>query len=391
MTIDNYCSQKFWWLSVDLEKRQTLSCCAATPHKIDFDWLTQNPGEIFNSPQLIQERSLMLDGRGLEVASCDPTCWKAEQTGLASRRLLSGSDALTHISVHSSPEILHVIVGTDCNLSCSYCCKQYSSAWAQDINLQGNYRVITPDDRYIMTDRDRVLIGLSQKQLAQGQTMSCLIDEIGKICHEDSLEEVNITGGEPFLYLALESLMSRIPDTLTCSIFTGLGVNTKRLKQELEKIRHRKNLNIVISGENTYQHYEFNRFGHSYDRFMTNIKIIEDSGIPYSFHATLSNLTVFDLANFYRLYGHRSITFAPCNDPDFLAMHVMDSESKSLIMSTIAGLPLDIQDQIHTAITADPTQQQVDNARSFVYEFTKRRALDLHHYPESFRTWLLHE
>jgi hypothetical protein len=34
-----YCNQKFWWLSIDIERFQTLSCCAATAHKIDFAWL----------------------------------------------------------------------------------------------------------------------------------------------------------------------------------------------------------------------------------------------------------------------------------------------------------------------------------------------------------------
>ena len=72
--VDNfYCSQKFTSLSIDLEKRLLYSCCSAVPEKIDLDWLQQNPGMLFNSPNLQQERQAMLDN--MPVPGCQQSCW----------------------------------------------------------------------------------------------------------------------------------------------------------------------------------------------------------------------------------------------------------------------------------------------------------------------------
>ena len=86
-TLQNfYCSEKFTWLSVDFEKRQSYSCCAATPHAIDLNWIKQNPGQLFNTPHLIEERQTMLAGQ--PVASCQSPCWQPESQNMTSRRML---------------------------------------------------------------------------------------------------------------------------------------------------------------------------------------------------------------------------------------------------------------------------------------------------------------
>ena len=127
-----YCNQKFWWLSVDLEKFQTFSCCAATPQRVNLSWVKENPGQIFNTPLLQQERTMMLDNQ--PVSSCSSSCWVPESQGMPSRRLTTNGQLSTHSSVVSSPETLNIVVGTDCNMTCVYCCKFYSTAWSRDIS-----------------------------------------------------------------------------------------------------------------------------------------------------------------------------------------------------------------------------------------------------------------
>ena len=103
--IDNqyYCSQKFWWLTVEPERRSMLSCCAASTEKIDLNWLKENPGQLFNTPNLQQERQQMLENN--PVASCEDSCWRAERIGLPSRRTRSGSTIKSHLDVVSSPTV----------------------------------------------------------------------------------------------------------------------------------------------------------------------------------------------------------------------------------------------------------------------------------------------
>ena len=79
-----FCSEKFTWLSVDLERKTTRSCCAARPHNIDLKWLTANTGQLFNTPELINERKMMLDNQ--PVATCEDLCWRTEERGMVSKR-----------------------------------------------------------------------------------------------------------------------------------------------------------------------------------------------------------------------------------------------------------------------------------------------------------------
>jgi hypothetical protein len=155
---DFYCSEKFTWLSVDLEKRQHFSCCAALPTKIDLTWLKDNPGQLFNTAHLQQERQQMLDN--IPVPSCEGPCWKPERDNLVSRRDILQSYVKTHTNITvKSPEQFHIMLGSTCNLTCSYCCKQYSSAWLKDIADNGPYM---DRDRFTLNKLDSILTKISQ-------------------------------------------------------------------------------------------------------------------------------------------------------------------------------------------------------------------------------------
>ena len=170
-----YCNQKFWWLSVDLGKFQTYSCCAATPQRVDLSWIKQNPGQIFNTPILQQERQMMLEDK--PVSSCNSSCWIPESQGMPSRRITASGTTLTHQNIISSPEILNVIVGTDCNMTCVYCCKFYSTAWGKDV-AENSYHVDSGDDRFVINSTDRVLPFISQKEIATSSKRQFMTDEI---------------------------------------------------------------------------------------------------------------------------------------------------------------------------------------------------------------------
>jgi organic radical activating enzyme len=370
-----YCNQKFWWLSVDIERFQTLSCCAATPNKIDFTWMKDNPGQLFNTPLLQKERSAMLNNQ--PVDSCVATCWRAEANGLVSRRLVMNGDLLTHTNITATPENLHIIVGTSCNMTCSYCCKQYSSAWRRDINDNGSYSMDMLDDRYTVNPMDRIISKLSQKEIGESDISKRLIDEIKLLC--TTVKEVTITGGEPFLYNGLSKLVEIIPNTIDIKIWTGLGVDTKRFVKILEEISL-PNVSIMISAENTGKLYEFNRYGNTWQRFLDNLSHIK---IKHKFNATVSNLTIHGLPDFTKMFDN--IIFSPCNDPDFLAINVMDDISKSMLLDK---LPLSARTLINDSIHVEPTEQQRRDLNTYVTEFTSRRDLSLDIFPTNFIRWM---
>lgn len=383
---DYYCSQKFWWLSIDIEKMQTLSCCAASPHKINTQWLIQNPGKLFNTIELQTERQMMLDGH--PVTGCFSNCWQPESKGLPSRRLEMKSNVVTHTDVDATPKVLHIIVGSDCNMTCSYCCKQYSSAWKQDILTNGEYSVQTNDDRYKLNNLDRVTLNLSQKDIAKSKLSEQLIQEITSTVQQKSCNQVNITGGEPFLYLALENLISKLPADVDVCVWSGLGVTTTRFAKIVDKLSKYPNVRITISAENIQDYYEFNRYGNSWKQFETNLNTLKQSGISYNFNATVSNLTLFGLPAFFEYAKDCVVTYSPCTDPEFLAINVLDNASKQLILKNLSDLPTGLQKLISTSIDLNATDAQKENLKNYLTTFASRRNLSLNIYPSSFTQWI---
>jgi len=382
-----YCSQKFWWLSVDLAKRQTLSCCSADPKSIDMSWLNQHPGQLFNSPHLQQERTLMLQNQ--PVASCNTACWQPESQGKSSRRLVFKSDLLAETDVQASPKELNIIVGNDCNMTCVYCCKQYSSAWLRDLSENGTYHnVDTGNDRFEINNVDRILLRVSQKALDKSESTQCLLTEIRSILLASTIRQVIITGGEPFLYLGLAELVKSIPLHVKVIIQSGLGVDSRRLVQELNKLPVQQ-IEVGISAETTDQLYEFVRHGNTWKQFTENIQILRDLAIHYSFSSVVSNLTIHGIAEFAHYAEDAVVRYYPCNDPDFLSISVLDPVSKDQILKSVDQLPLAARSTIVESITAEPTEPQRRNLNEYVNEFSKRRnILSSALLPQSFLEWM---
>jgi organic radical activating enzyme len=390
MTVANpnfYCSQKFWWLSVDLAKRQTLSCCAADPVSIDMAWLNQHPGQLFNTPHLQQERTMMLQNQ--PVASCNTACWQPESQGKSSRRLVFKSNVLAETDIQASPTELNIIVGNDCNMTCVYCCKQYSSAWLRDLSENGTYHTVdTGDDRFEINNVDRILLKVGQKDLTKSETTQRLLNEIHSILLSSTITQVVITGGEPFLYLGLVELVKSIPSHVKVIIQSGLGVDSRRLRQELEKLPTAQ-IEVGISAETTDQLYEFVRHGNTWKRLVENIQILKDLRVPYSFTSVVSNLTIHGLAKFTQYADAATVRYYPCNDPDFLSISVLDPVSKDQILQAVDQLPINLKSVIVKSITADPTEQQRCNLNEYVNEFSKRRnLLPSTVLPQSFVDWM---
>ena len=377
---DFYCNQKFWWLTIDLERSQTYSCCSATPHPLDLTWIKKNPGGIFNTPTLQQERKMMLANQ--PVASCDSSCWIPESQGMPSRRSIANGHIQTHSNIVSSPESLNIVVGTDCNMTCVYCCKFYSTAWKKDI-AKGTYPVSRSDDRFVLNKTDRILQLISQKEIASSSKQQLILEEIKKLCQTSSIKEILITGGEPFLYIELSQLIEHLGNEIPIKVYTGLGVDENRFLKEIKKIA-KKNITVVVSAENIEHNYEFTRYGNTWKRFITNIQHLKEQGINYEFNATVSNLTLPGLKNFIEWTNGIPINFQPCTDPDFLSIGVLDLDTKEIIRSSLDRMP----DFIAQALEVVPTEKQVYNLKSYIKEFANRRSLSLEIFPPTLASWL---
>lgn len=370
--MSNYCSQKFWWLSVEPERRQVQSCCAAYPHKIDINWLKKNPGRLFNIPVLQQERQAMLDNH--QVPSCEASCWAPERDGKISRRTRMGSTKQTHTNINSTPETIHINVGSDCNLTCVYCTRQYSTAWLRDIVENGPY---LDDPRYKINSNDKILLNLGQKKINETETYNLILEEIAK--YKDC-ETVYISGGEPFLNNNLVALLKQFNQKI--KLYTGLGISTDRLERVLADMPD--NVEFGVSAENINEHYEFIRYNNTFEKFERNLNLLKKNR-KVSFSCTITNLTIFNFKQFEEYADGIPIEIGFCNEPDYLSANVLDDHSKnSLLLTNFANNDQDIKDTLKQSYS----EEKKHNLKKFLTEYTRRRNLDISIFPKHFVNWL---
>lgn len=371
--MNNYCSQKFWWLSVEPERRQVQSCCSAYPHKIDLAWVKNNSGNLFNIPVLQKDRKDMLNE--IQVKSCEGSCWAPERQGKPSRRTIMKTYIKTHDSIVSKPEVLHVNLGSDCNLTCVYCSKQYSTSWLRDISDNGPYDI--NESRYKINSNDRILLRLGQKEINNTQSYNLIIQEMAKYTE---CTNVYITGGEPFLNNSLVDLVKNF--TQKIKIYTGLGVGTARLEKILSQLPG--HVEFGVSAESIGNEYEFIRYNNTFDQFEQNLKILL-SDYQVTFSSTISNLTIPFFKKFEEYYPNLPIELSFCNEPDYLSVNVLDATSKDIIRN----LNFRTDDEnIKLMLNQEYTESQKKHLVIFIKEFVKRRNLDLKIFPTHFLNWL---
>lgn len=373
--IDSYCNQKFWWLNVDLTRKQQYSCCAATPSDINIQWLSTNPGQLFNTPLLQLERRAMLDNR--PVASCRDTCYNPESQGLISRRQLEHGYKKTHKDIDATPSLVNVVLGSTCNLTCVYCCKQYSSAWLKDIEDSGPY---FDTDRFRIFESDRFK---KHFDIQADSDYKLLLDELAKL----QPDTIHISGGEPFLYNNLLDLVASTK-AKTIKINTGLGVDPNRFQQQINKLKSVPNVEIIVSGETTGDLYELVRYGNSFDRFEANLQTVQQSGLKITLINVISNLTVLGLVDYYQRYQHNEFYFLLCNDPDFLGVNVLDEHTKTIVIEQLEKSDHPAKNTVLENISKPATVKQQQDFAHYVKEFAQRRNISLDLLPTSLRQWI---
>jgi organic radical activating enzyme len=384
---DYYCSMKFKFLKIDLESKTTYNCHAAQPHAVDFKWLGNNPGNLFNTDINVAERQMMLENK--RNPSCEQNCWSAEDLGIQSPRQYQSGISRTHFNVNVQPEIIDITIGADCNLTCSYCCKEYSTAWRRDIVVNGDYAIDNHADRYQATDKDRILLKISQPELKHSSQYQQLMQEVELAAPE--LKKLVVTGGEPLLDNFLIDTMNRLKMSKqsVIEVYTGLGVSESRFAKIVQQLKQVANLTMIISAETVGKHAEFNRYGIQWKEFLHKIDLLKQNGIKIKFQSTITNLTVFGFAEFYNLFKEHDIILTFAHQPTMMSAHVLDHNSKQHLTQQLEVLPAEFSTPLLQSLEPMPTDMQRTDIRNFLTEFTARRQdLNLNIFPKTFIEWL---
>jgi len=386
---DYYCNLKFRFLKIDLVSDNIYTCHAAKPHTIDYDWLNKHPGQLFNNQINVEERKMML--QNIRNPSCEQNCWPSEDKGAISPRLFQNGPQKTHKLIKLQPEIVDLTINAECNLTCVYCCKEFSTAWTKDIINNGNYNFNNNSNRHHSNENDHKKLATKQKELKQTDKYKLLLDEFNII--SGNIQKLIITGGEPFLDNTLVNLLTKINITSKTKviIYSGLGVRNVRFFDIMNKIKSLDHLDIhlYISAETTGKLLEFTRYGVIWEEFSEKINFLTRNNFNIHFHCTITNLTAFGFVKFYKSYSYVNMHVTFAYVPDMMAPYVLDETSKAHILSELNDVPDDFKNKITKSILPNPSNTQREDIRTFLTEFTKRRLdINVNVFPDSFLRWV---
>jgi len=378
---DVYCSTKFKELQVHVQSRLIYNCCKAWPERVNLDWLEKNPGKLFHTPTMIADRQAMLEGQ--RTRACNHGCYRYEDQGLVSARSRASKEKITDI--YNPLETLKISLSNDCNLTCVYCSSEWSTAWSRDIDKNGEYNI----DGYENENDNWVKLWNKIKQKNRSTESKFFKLLLKEISLSEGIKNITILGGEPLLNNGLIELLNTVKDK-KINITSGLGIKKNKFKNIIDQIENKKNISFTLSAESTGSIFEFMRYGSTWKEFLNNLEHLKKSGIKINFLSTITNLTSFDILNFYEMFEEKhDIYYNPVTDRSFLQPNVLDDRSKELLINSIDDrLDNLFFSRLKQSISQKYDYKEKNKLSIFLKEFSKRRNLKLDIFPEHFLKWL---
>jgi len=379
--MDYYCSAKFTDLMIHVQGRLLYNCCKAYPERVNLDWLEANPGRLFHTDTMLEDRRLMLDNKS--CVSCHHGCYKYEEQRLTSTRQKYIND--TKISdPHAPIRHLDISLSTDCNLTCMYCSPEWSSSWQKDIEKNGDYLL---DGVPVKQNDNWSNLWAKMKQKSRGIESRFFAQILREIKLSTGLQSVSILGGEPLLNNQLDQMLDYVHGK-KITITTGLGVSDARLRKVLQKTKG-MNVTFQISGESTGELFELIRHGVTWKNFKNRINMIEQNGHKIRFISTISNLSVMGFTEFYNTYHEKhEIQINHLTGTSWMMPHVLDDRSKNNFIDSIKNKNnLPEFNNITRMIDKKPDDKDRINTGDYLKQFSSRRSIDLAFLPVHFLEW----
>jgi uncharacterized Fe-S cluster-containing radical SAM superfamily protein len=192
-----------------------------------------------------------------------------------------------------------------CNFACVYCNPEFSSRWADELDIKQS----------APTEQQRA----NFKQY--------IFD------HADQLEHVYLAGGEPLLMRENLELLDLLNPDVNLRINTNLSkVDT----QVFERICRFKNVHWTVSVETIEDEFEYVRHGGRWQDFQDNLKHIHALGHKITFnmlHFLLNYQSIFGCVDFLKAQGFHNNAFVvgALLEPEYLNIrHLPDSVLQSV-------------------------------------------------------------
>ena len=323
---ESFCAAKWYNATIWLGSGMTTSCHHPPAHSVDIDKLSANPKLLHNTDQKKQDRAMMQ--RGERPAGCE-YCWKIEDMGRD-----AVSDRVFKTIIYEDSELdqafntpadqdvnlktLEIAFDRTCQLACSYCNPAFSSTWVRDIKNNGPYQNLRSDGRNHFTHTHE------SSQLYTFSETNPYIEAFFRWWETDlhkTLQELRITGGEPFMSGHTWQLIEwfkknpgRSHTKLAINSNLGPNVDVDRFLDSIDGL----DVDIYTSNESVGLQAEYIRDGLDWRLWITNMHKIARSGKVRGLHVmnTINALCLDSLPEFLDLlvsfkseYGQDSPNF----------------------------------------------------------------------------------
>ena len=322
----SFCAAKWYNATIWLGSGHTTSCHHPPAHLVDKDKVGINPRLLHNTPQKKEDRRKMINGE--RPPGCE-YCWKIEDMGrdAVSDRVYKSKiypiEALNE--AHKNPpdsdvnlRTLEIAFDRTCQFACSYCNPAFSSTWVRDIHKNGPYQHLVSDGRNHFTHEH------ASSQLYRIGETNPYVEAFFAWWESDlhqTLQELRITGGEPFMSAHTWKLIDWFRNNqgksntrLAINSNLGTDVDIDRLLEATQGMQ----IDLYTSNESMGLQAEYIRDGLVWDDWANNVERLLDSGQFRSIHVmnTINALCLDSLDQFLECmlqwkteYGRDALNF----------------------------------------------------------------------------------
>ena len=251
-----------------------------------FDMTTS---DAFNSEFMKDIRQQMMDGK--KPSACS-RCWKDESNSVLSKRQgVNEFYIMSHRSGETedggfdydvdemvkNPQIrsLDLKFNNKCNLHCLMCSSGSSDMWVPLDKKMNNYLAlqnVTEEQDLDLYMPDSHFYPVFEPE----KFPESLFEEIKSLVPQ--LQEIQITGGEPFINVHFIELLKYIIDTghaehISLEVTTN---GTKFVTEVMELLTHFRHIRMLISVDGTNETYDYIRAPYSYDLLLKRLKVLDE-------------------------------------------------------------------------------------------------------------------
>ena len=296
----SFCAAKWYNATIWLGSGMSTSCHHPPAHRIDAELIKTNPKAIHNTVEKKIDRLNMQLGN--RPKGCE-YCWKIEDMGreAVSDRVYKSKiypiEALdeAYTTPHQDDvnlRTLEIAFDRTCQFACSYCNPAFSTTWVNDIKRNGSYERLVSDGRNHFTHSH------DSAQLYRFGETNPYVEAFFTWWETDlhkTLQELRITGGEPFMSGETWKLIDwfknnrgRSQTRLAINSNLGVDVDIDRLLNSIDE----QSVDIYTSMEAVGAQAEYIRDGLDYTAWMLNVKKLLDSNNIRAVHcmATINAL-----------------------------------------------------------------------------------------------------